>query len=185
MVILLGWMIHINRQEVKRLRTIKRELSRANEAKEIYLARFLELCASSIESMDDYTKTCRRRAAVGQLDEAIKFMQDGSPVDHLRQTFYNLFDEAFLKIYPTFVAEINSLLLPDRRIEPPSHSELTTELRIVAFSRLGVEDTSKIARFLGISTNTVYTYRNKLRNRASNRDSFDEQMRRICTTLDD
>ena len=49
---------------------------------------------------------------------------------------------------------------------------LTTELRVLALSRLGIEDASIIARFLGISTNTIYTYRNKLRTRAINRTTF-------------
>lgn len=172
------------RREVINLRRMERRLERANQAKEIYIARFLELCADYLEIMDDYNRTCKRKASTGMLDDLMTFLKSDAAVDRMQRKFYDLFDEAFLKMYPTFVADVNALLLPDRRIDPPTDRELTTELRILAFGRLGVEDTARIARFLGISPNTVYTYRNKLRNRAADRTLFEEQIRSIGSPSD-
>lgn len=33
------------------------------------------------------------------------------------EIFYEVFDNAFVHIYPMFVDEVNALLLPDKRIE--------------------------------------------------------------------
>ncbi len=45
--------------------------------------------------------------------------------------------------------------------------------------RLGVDDSARIARLLGLSLNTVYTYRNKLRNRAKDRENFEADIEKI------
>lgn len=56
---------------------------------------------------------------------------------------------------------------------------LNTELRIFAIIRLGIDDSSKIANFLHYSINTIYTYRNKVKNRAINRENFEEEIMKI------
>jgi len=45
--------------------------------------------------------------------------------------------------------------------------------------RLGVEDTSRIAQMLNYSVYTIYTYRNKFKGRAINRDTFDADVMAI------
>ncbi|MDE6415407.1 MAG: hypothetical protein K2K68_00055 [Duncaniella sp.] len=89
-----------------------------------------------------------------------------------------MFDDTFIHIYPTFVNEVNALMYPDKRISVTGNA-LTTELRILAFQRLGIDDAAKVARFLGLSLNTIYTYRNKIRSRAVNRDTFDNDVMNI------
>ena len=54
-----------------------------------------------------------------------------------------------------------------------------SELRVLAFTRLGVDDTARVARFLGVTLNTIYTYRNKLRNKAISRETFDADVMKI------
>ena len=100
-------------------------------------------------------------------------------MDDQRKKFYDIFDDSFLHIYPTFVNDVNELLTPEKRVSVSAPNVLTTELRILAFMRLGVEDTSQVARFLGLSLNTIYTYRNKMRTRAINRDTFEEMVMKI------
>ncbi len=67
----------------------------------------------------------------------------------------------------------------DRRIVLSDDGRLNTELRILAFMRLGIDDSAKVARFLGLSLNTIYTYRNKLKSRALRRDEFEADVMRI------
>lgn len=50
---------------------------------------------------------------------------------------------------------------------------LIPEVRIYAFVRLGVDQSNKIAQILNYSVNTVYSYRNRMRNRAIDREKFD------------
>ncbi len=73
--------------------------------------------------------------------------------------------------------EVNKLLLPDKQF--PVDTVFNTELRILALTRLGIDDSATIARFLGISTNTIYTYRNKMRSRAIDRTTFDDEIKQI------
>lgn len=91
-------------------------------------------------------------------------------------SFYANFDEAFLKIYPTFVEEVNNMLRPEEQIVTPSNDKLTTELRILALLRLGINDSKDIATFLRCSNSTIYNYRTKMRNKAIDRDSFEEKI---------
>lgn len=100
-------------------------------------------------------------------------------IDEQRKKFDDIFDDAFLAIYPTFINDVNALLAPEKRVVTPAKNVLTTELRVLAFTRLGVDDTAQVARFLGVTLNTVYTYRNKLRNKAIRRDTFDADVMKI------
>ena len=56
---------------------------------------------------------------------------------------------------------------------------LTPELRIHAFVRLGIDESARIAQILRYSTSTVYNYRTKMRNKAIDRDNFDENVRNL------
>ena len=56
---------------------------------------------------------------------------------------------------------------------------MTPELRILAFMRLGIEESAKIAQLLNYSVYTIYTYRNKLKNRALSRDDFEENIMKV------
>jgi DNA-binding NarL/FixJ family response regulator len=72
----------------------------------------------------------------------------------------------FLNLYPDFVEEFNSLLLPNEQIVIKANDLLTPELRIFALVRLGINDSTKIAEFLHYSPQTVYNYRLKVRGKA-------------------
>ena len=79
-------------------------------------------------------------------------------------------------MYPNFVTNINSLLQPDSQIELKDETVLTPELRIYAFVKLGVDESVKIAQILRYSVSTVYAYRNRMRNRATDRENFEKEV---------
>ena len=95
------------------------------------------------------------------------------------KNFYNSFDEAILNIYPEFVEKFNGLLNPESQVVLKSGELLSTELRLFALIRIGIDDSAKIAEFLRCSISTVYTYRSKMRKRAADPDSFEENVRNI------
>lgn len=179
LLLLVAKMIVNKRREVKHLRSIEARLARANFAKDTYIAEFMNLCSSYIESLEDYNRMSKRKITAGQTDELLAYMKSGKVIDEQRKKFYDVFDDALLHIFPNYIADVNRLLQPDKQIVTPSPSVLTTELRILALSRLGIDDAPIIARFLGISTNTIYTYRNRLRTRAINRTTFEEDAKKI------
>ena len=88
-----------------------------------------------------------------------------------------MFDSTFLSIFPKFADEVNSLLRADAQLAQSDPDKLSTELRILAFMRLGIDDATRVAKFLNLSVNTVYTYRNKMKNRASDREKFEENLK--------
>ena len=90
--------------------------------------------------------------------------------------FYEVFDNAFLHIYPNFIEDVNALLKPENRIILREGELLNTDLRILAFMRLGIEDSPRIAQVLNYSLNTIYAYRNRLKARALNRDTFEQDV---------
>lgn len=90
-----------------------------------------------------------------------------------------MFDDAFLNIYPSFVEDVNTLLAPDKQLILREGEKLNTDLRILALMRLGIDDTSRIAQMLNYSVYTIYTYRNKFKSRAIDRDSFEADVMKI------
>lgn len=181
LLIIVTKMMADKRREVRHLRHIESHLARANLAKESCIAEFMNLCSSYIESLEDYNRMSKRKISAGQTEELLAYIKSGKVIEEQRHKFNDVFDDALLKIFPNYVDDVNRLLQPDKQIVLTSPDVLTTELRVLALSRLGIEDASVIARFLGISTNTIYTYRNKLRTRAINRTTFEEDTRKIGT----
>ncbi|MDE6298247.1 MAG: hypothetical protein K2M10_01180, partial [Muribaculaceae bacterium] len=112
----------------------------------------------------------------GQTEDLLKMINSGKINEQDSADFYPLVDKALLDLFPDFVENINTLLLPDRQIELKPGELLTPELRIYVFVRLGIDQSTRIAQILHYSVNTVYTYRNRMRNRAIDRDNFDAQV---------
>ena len=116
----------------------------------------------------------------GRVDELRK---EYSPTDgdsRELEEFYRNFDTTFLQLYPTFIEDFNSLLDKEARIEPKKGELLTTELRIFALIRLGINDSSKIAALLRYSVSTIYNYRSKIKGHTLvSRDDFEERIKTI------
>ena len=178
-MVLLGQLYRTKRRKVSEMAKVRQMLATANLSKETYISEFMNLCSSYIESLEDFNRMCRRKITAGQFDDLMQLIKSGKVIDDQRKKFDDIFDDSFLAIYPTFIEEVNMLLIPEKKIATPASNVLTTELRVLAFTRLGVEDSAQIARFLGVSLNTIYTYRNKLRNKAISRDTFDTDIMKI------
>lgn len=150
-----------------------------NHIKEEYLGHFLQMCSNYIGKLNEYRKTINRKLIAGQYQELVSFTSSSKYILTEKDELYRQFDAAFLRLYPTFVQQLNELLLPDEQIELKSGESLSYELRICALLRLGITDSSRIAVFLGYTPSTVYTYRTKMRNRAKNRDNFEIDILKI------
>ena len=164
---------------MKKLSATQRNLKQANHIKEEYIGHFLNLCSIYIEKLDRFRSTVNRKITAGQAEELLKLTKSSQFAGVEQKEFYANFDNAFLHLYPNFVAEFNELLQPEERFVLKTVELLNTELRIFAIIRLGIDDSSKIANFLHYSINTIYTYRNKVKNKAINRDKFEEEILKI------
>lgn len=166
-------------RQYRKVRVVKNKLKSANSVKEEYIGHFLDLCSLYIDRLESFAKTVSRKVSTGQTEDLLKLAKSPKFMEEQNKLFYESFDTAFLHIYPTFVEEFNNLLKDDERIEVESPYTLTMELRIFAFYRLGIDDANKIASFLRYSVNTIYTYRNKVRSKAKNRETFDDDIMHI------
>lgn len=164
----------------EKLEAINIDLREANAVKEEYIALFLAMCSDYIEKLTTFQRNVRRKLAQGKAAELEQELSSSSIMDEELQNFYDMFDNAFLNLYPNFVEEFNALLKPDSRIEPKRSERLNTELRIFALIRLGICDSSRIAALLRYSVNTIYNYRARTKNSAlDDRDTFEERVKRI------
>ena len=167
-------------KQMKKYSAAKEKLNRANLIKEEYIRHFLYLCSAYIGKLHNFRRTVNRKITAGQIDELLKMTKSPDMVESEQKEFYSNFDLAFLHLYPNFVEEFNKLLQPEERFQLKQDELLNNEMRIFALIRLGIDDSSKIASFLHYSVNTIYTYRNKVKNKAINRDKFEEQILSIC-----
>ena len=159
------------------------QLSDSNDLKEQYIARFFDLCSLYIDKMDSYRKTLNRLAQNRQFDELFKRLKSTSMMENELDELYKNFDAIFLNLYPTFVADFNSLLIPEERIALRPGDLLNKELRIYALLRMGITDSAKISSFLRCSLSTVYNYRTKMRNKAAlSREKFEKMVSEIGNT---
>ena len=131
--------------------------------------------------LERYRSSLRKSAKSGGFAEVMEKLRSSDFIDRELEDFYAQFDATFLSLFPDFVEQLNTLLQPDKRIENKSKDGiLTTELRVAALIRLGVDDSVKIAYFLRRSVSTIYNYRVKMRNAAlSDREEFEKQIMRI------
>lgn len=169
------------RKDMRRMAVMRDRLTAANEIKETYISQFLSLCSIYMDKLNQFCKIADRKISAGQVEELHKMTKSGKFIEEQSREFYEVFDDAFLHIYPSFVDKVNELLVEGGKIELGENEKLNTDLRILAFMRLGIEDSGKIAQVLNYSINTIYTYRNKLKNRAVNRDTFEEDVMRISS----
>ena len=170
------------RRQLHRLDGLKRHLEESNRAKEVYMSRFLTLCSIYMDKLKQLGKIVDRKISAGQTEELARLVKSNKFMEEQSREFYSVFDDAFLHIYPRFIEQVNDLLKPDSRITPAEGELLTPELRILALMRLGIDDAPRLAQMLNFSVNTIYAYRNKLRNRAINRQTFETDILNIAAS---
>lgn len=167
-----------------RLSALNRELLATNRSREKYVSLFLDLCAAYIDKLNRYQELVRRKVKAKQTDDLLKLSNSTKmPESDAKQFFVN-FDTAFLTLYPHFREEFNKLLREDGQIELKRGELLNTELRIFALVRMGVHDSSQIATLLFYSPQTIYNYRTSVRNRAIDRERFEEQVKALCPLVE-
>lgn len=85
-----------------------------------------------------------------------------------------------------FIYRQNKQLTNRRHELSQSNGELqrlTTEQRIFALIRLGVTESSEIAALLFYTPRTIYNYRSAVKAKAINRDTFEQDVAKLCTVI--
>lgn len=181
LLLLLVLLLLFLRREMNRMKVLQQHLQDVNHTKEVYISQFMNLCPIYMDKLQQFSKLVSRKISSGKVDDLYKITKSGKFVEEQSKEFYDVFDNAFLHIYPSFVESVNKLLRPEEQIKLQEGELLNTDLRLLAFMRLGIEESTRIAQILNYSVNTVYAYRNKIKNRAINRDTFDADIMKISS----
>ncbi len=147
-------------------KTIKRKnrlLEDANEVKTEYITRHITMSAYYMEDIERYRHELRSKLKEGGVDAIMELLRKPPEevVDY--KTFFKIFDDTFVGLYPDFADKVNDLLRPEARFTLKNPRELTTGLRILAAIRIGITDSGKIAKFLHCAPSSVYTHRCKIK----------------------
>ena len=163
----------------EQLNGLNRQISNADQVKERFIVSFLESFSEQIHLFRAEDNRLRNLLKRGRTDTLLKDISRSDRSEKAREEFYHTFDTTFLAMYPDFVERFNDLLQEEARIHPPK-GQLTTELRIFALIRLGVDDSKQIAKMLDYSLSTIYNYKVSVKNHAAgDRDSFEERVKSI------
>ena len=176
----------LNRQQ-KELNTQLHDLNAllvdTNRKRERLAKLYIDLCAKYIARLKKQQTLVKRKIKANQITELLSQLSSERLSEEDAATFLSRFDKAFLDLYPDFTEELNNLLLPEGQIQNKSTDELTTEQRIMALIRLGVKESAEIADLLFYSPQTIYNYRSVLKGKAINKETFEEEVMKLCRVI--
>ncbi len=158
---------------------INAKLQEANKIKEEYIGYFFSGNSEFYTRIEKFIHSIEMKIADRKLDD-IRFLVNTLNLKKGREEVLHDFDQIFLKLFPNFTTEFNSLINEDGQVKLKEGELLNTDLRIFALIRMGIHDTQKIAGVLGYSVNTINTYKSKIKNKSivPNED-FEEKIMQI------
>ena len=166
----------------KALQDSNDEFEYTNAKRESMANAFIMLCYQYIERLKNQRKLVIRKIKTNQQNELLSTLSSSRQSAEESQNFFSQFDKIFLSLYPSFVKELNTLLLPEAQIQLKEDNELTPTLRVAALIRLGVTESAMIAGILSYSPQTIYNYRSTLKNSAIDKEHFEENLQKLCST---
>jgi len=181
-VIIIAFVISI--QQSKKLSNAKRmlqetnrSLSESNMIKNEYLGHYLVENSELTEMMNRISRMAKKYVRQNKHTDISSFLEEGWSD---KKNSHDNFDQIFLKIYPNFIEEFNSLVQDSAKIHVAEPNSLTPTLRIFALIRLDIVDSTTISRILNCSLNTVYNYRTRIKNKAVvDKDEFETYVKKI------
>ncbi|MBF9238495.1 tetratricopeptide repeat protein [Hymenobacter sp. BT683] len=147
------------------LRQLNNGLNEANKIKEEYIGFYFHNNSQYIDKIEALKKRLDNLLSSKQYAGVQKLI-DGVNIKTERNDLLKGFDTVFLRLFPNFITQFNALFHEEERIKLGEDQLLTTELRIFALIRLGIDDSEQISRMLGYSINTIYTYKTRVKNRS-------------------
>lgn len=161
------------------LQVANNRLMEADKIKTAYIGRSFYSNAEFIEKLEKVYMAIDRKITAKQYDD-LRYTLKQSTLNSERESMYESFDETFLKLFPHFVERFNMLFAEGDRKMPPNDHSLTSEMRIFALIRLGINDSERIAKFLDYSVHTVNTYKTRIKNRSTaDNDKFESLIMQI------
>ena len=168
------------KKDNKALANTNTELENTIAKRENMANAYINLCYQYIERLDNLRKLVIRKIKANQQQELLSMLSSSKRTVEANQNFFLQFDKIFLSLYPSFITELNTLLVPEAQIQLKDENEFTPPLRVAALIRLGITESAKIAGILSYSPQTIYNYRSALKNNAIDKNRFEENLQKLC-----
>lgn len=154
------------------------QLRETTEIKDRYIMQSLYVNTAFVNQVEEKCKEVVKAVKDKKYDD-LKFLPYKMGIKEERQRIYRSFDEAFLKLFPNFIDELNKLFDEENRIVI-TDGELPMDVRIFALLRLGISDPADVAAYLNLSTKTVYVYKTKMKSRSNvGNNEFEDRVKAI------
>ncbi|MBR6054714.1 MAG: hypothetical protein IKP46_05185 [Bacteroidales bacterium] len=174
MVVAMVFLLVVTISSRGKIARLNEDLQRSGKISKNYVGVVFQLYSSYIKRLDVFRTKIHSSLRKGNIDQALELTMPSGDIsaEERKELFYN-FDTAFVDIFPDFIETVNGCLKPEERIVPKKTEILSTELRILALIKLGIEDSTQIAEMLHCSVKTVYNLRSVLKSRlAVSEDEF-------------
>ena len=165
------------REENERLSRTSMLLRDSNKLKDAYLGNLLESNSELTNMFAEFAVKAEQKLKKSQYEQVQKSIKELQK-NFSKKEQLDRFDELFMSMFPTFIADFNALLQPEYR-KQEGESLLTPSMRIFALIRLGITSNQQIARVLNYSYNTILNYRVRVRATAINPDTFEQDVTKI------
>ncbi len=163
------------------LKQINHQLSEANKIKEEYIGYYFNLDTEYLSRIEKLITSLDKKVAERKWEEIRFILKSVDPKKEKEELLQN-FDKVFLRLFPNFVLQFNTLFKQEDKIILKEDQLLNTELRIFALIRLGVTENEKIAEILDYSINTIYSKKTKIRGKTIiNKDELEKKIVEITT----
>ena len=86
---------------------------------------YINLCYQYIERLDNLRKLVIRKIKANQQQELLSMLSSSKRTEEANQNFFLQFDKIFLSLYPSFIIELNTLLVPEAQIQLKDENEFT------------------------------------------------------------
>lgn len=159
----------------EQLKQMNLSLVEADAIKQDYITYFLKATSQLINKMLALQKQTVLKIRTKKAEEILGIIQKYNAKNE-REALFHQFDEVFLQLFPSFVKSVNMLFPENEKRVIKKGNLLSTELRIYALFRLGIQDNKQVADFLDVSIATVYSYKTRLKSKSTCRDDFEDKI---------
>lgn len=148
-----------------KLSAVNSKLSEANQVKEEYIVHFFNVNTDFFSRIERFKTVTEKKLSDRKYDD-IKYLLNNINLKTEKGEMLKNFDKVFLKLFPDFINDFNSLFKEEDKIYPDKDELLNTDLRIFALMRMGITNNEKIAQILEYSVNTIYAYKTKIKKKS-------------------
>jgi hypothetical protein len=147
------------------LEALNRNLSTANKIKNEYIGYYFNINSIYIDKLESFQKSLDKKLSSKRYEDAQAAIKSLN-LENERHQLFHTFDKVFISLFPDFISRFDVLFHTGEKIAVAEGQLLSTEHRIFALIRMGIHDTDRIAKLLGYSVNTIYSYKNRIKNKS-------------------